>query len=216
MLHRATPESPRMFEREWLDVFSRTHPATVPILFVPATVVLFALSVFRAKLSVGPSFGLAVAGFALWTLCEYWLHRLFFHWKPNKPWGERLHFFVHGVHHRWPRDKYRLVMPPAVSVSLFFVFLGVFVVLLGDRFAWAVHSGFVAGYMSYDMTHFYVHHFKPRTRYGKSLRRHHFLHHFKDDSRHFGVSSALWDLVFGTTIGKPEAGRSRAPRYLES
>ena len=215
MLHRATPDSPRMFERDWLDVFSRTHPSVVPILFVPASLGLFAVSVWHENVGLGLSITLEFAGFALWTLCEYWLHRSFFHWKPKRPWGDTLHFFVHGVHHRWPKDKYRLVMPPAVSISMFFLFLGVFLVALGD-FAWAAHSGFVVGYMSYDMTHFYVHHFKPRTRYGKLLRRHHMLHHFKDESRHFGVSSALWDYVFGTVFERPEPGRHRAPGYSES
>jgi sterol desaturase/sphingolipid hydroxylase (fatty acid hydroxylase superfamily) len=109
-----------------------------------------------------------------------------------------MHFLVHGVHHKWPRDKYRLVMPPAVSISLFFIFLAIFLVLFGATYAWAVHAGYTAGYMTYDMTHYYIHHFNPKSDYGRRLKKHHMLHHFKDDTKRFAVSNMVWDRVFGT------------------
>jgi sterol desaturase/sphingolipid hydroxylase (fatty acid hydroxylase superfamily) len=52
--------------------------------------------------------------------------------------------------------------------------------------------------MAYDMTHFYIHHYTPRSAYGRRLKKHHMLHHFKDPSRRFGVSNMFWDGVFGT------------------
>jgi sterol desaturase/sphingolipid hydroxylase (fatty acid hydroxylase superfamily) len=170
----------------------------VPILFVPTVLALLFHSVARVGVGVAPSLALAVSGFVAWTLAEYWLHRLFFHWQPGGKWGERMHFLVHGVHHKWPRDKYRLVMPPAVSISLFFAFLGLFYVLMGPRWMWSFHAGFVAGYMVYDLTHYYIHHFSPKTEYGRNLKKHHMLHHFKSHSSRFGVSSMVWDRVFGT------------------
>jgi sterol desaturase/sphingolipid hydroxylase (fatty acid hydroxylase superfamily) len=105
---------------------------------------------------------------------------------------------VHGVHHTWPKDKYRLVMPPAVSITLFFSFLGIWYLVFGSRWVWAFHSGFVFGYMIYDLTHYYLHHFNPKTHYGRQLKKHHMLHHFKDSTSRFGVSSKVWDYVFGT------------------
>ncbi len=57
--------------------------------------------------------GLWLAGFAIWTFSEYWLHRLVFHWDPDNAIGHRLHFIIHGVHHDHPNDKMRLVMPRA-------------------------------------------------------------------------------------------------------
>lgn len=198
MLLKATPESPRMFESDFVDLFSRTHPAVVPILFVPATLWLLWHSVVHVGVSVGTTALLFVGGVLSWSLTEYWLHRTFFHWIPKAPWGDRLHFLVHGVHHTWPRDKYRLVMPPAVSISLFWIFLGVFMLVIGSPFVWGFHAGFVVGYMSYDLTHYYVHHFSPKTEYGRTLKKHHMLHHFKDHDARFGVSSRLWDRVFGT------------------
>jgi sterol desaturase/sphingolipid hydroxylase (fatty acid hydroxylase superfamily) len=187
-----------MFESDFVDFFSRTHPMVVPLLFVPASLGLLWHSVTRANVPLLASLGLAALGFVAWTLTEYWLHRLFFHWQPGGRWGERMHFLVHGVHHKWPRDKYRLVMPPAVSISLFFLFLGLFYVLLGARYMWAFHAGFVVGYMVYDLTHYYIHHFSPKSDYGRRLKKHHMLHHFKSHDSRFGVSNMVWDRVFHT------------------
>lgn len=195
---RATPDSPRMFESDFIDFFSRTHWAVVPAVFVPSMVALFWHGVVRIGLGIGISLALFVGGALTWSLTEYWLHRTFFHWVPRGVWGERMHFLVHGVHHKWPKDKYRLVMPPAVSISLFFVFLGAFYAVLGGRLVWPFHAGFVLGYMSYDLTHYYVHHYNPKTRYGLALKKHHMLHHFKNPDSRYGVSSMVWDYVFGT------------------
>ncbi len=198
MLLKATPESPRMFESDFVDLFSRTHAAIVPILFVPASFALVWYSIARAAVSPLETAALFAGGFLSWTFVEYWLHRTFFHWIPKGAWGDRMHFLVHGVHHTWPRDKYRLVMPPAVSISLFWLFLGLFLVTLGHTLTWGFQAGFTAGYMFYDLTHYYIHHFSPKTEYGRTLKKHHMLHHFKDHGSRFGVSSRLWDHVFGT------------------
>lgn len=208
---KATPDSPRMFESDLVDFFSRTHPVVVPLLFVPGSGWLFWRSVSQESLGFAASAGLFVAGAFAWSLSEYWLHRLFFHWTPKGKWGERMHFLVHGVHHTWPKDKYRLVMPPAVSISLFFLFMGLFYVLLGPVLMWGFHAGYVAGYMFYDLTHYYIHHFTPRTEYGRLLKKHHMLHHFKDSENRFGVSSMIWDHVFGTyrTMEKDRHARAQ-------
>ncbi len=187
-----------MFRSDFLDLFSRTHPVIVPVLFVPGAAVGVYESMTVGGRGILTTLLLVMGGFVAWTLAEYWLHRLFFHWKAPGRWGERLHFLVHGVHHTWPRDKYRLVMPPAVSISLYFIFLTVFLLTLGPRWGWGFHAGFVVGYMFYDLTHYYLHHYSPRTEYGVRLKKNHMLHHFKDPTRRFGVSNMLWDRVFGT------------------
>ena len=200
---RATPDSPRMFESDFINFISRTPWTIVPILLVPGAIFAIWGSVTYIDAVVLGSLGLTFAGFVLWTLTEYWLHRLFFHWEPPGKWGARMHFLVHGVHHKWPKDKYRLVMPPAVSISLFFAFLGIFFVMFGAPLVWPFHAGFVIGYMSYDMTHYYIHHFNPRSEYGLRLKKNHMLHHFKDHGSRFGVSNMVWDRVFGTTGSPP-------------
>jgi sterol desaturase/sphingolipid hydroxylase (fatty acid hydroxylase superfamily) len=191
-------ESPRMFEHDFLDFFSRCHPAVVAVIYVPGVLVAAYYSIQRSGVSTGATAVLIACGFAFWTFAEYWLHRLVFHWLGTSSFGKRLHFLLHGVHHEWPRDKYRLVMPPGASLPLYVAFLGLFTVGLG-RFAWGFHAGFVAGYLFYDLTHYWLHHGTPRTRYGRRLRRNHMLHHFKEPSSHFAVSNLVWDRVFRGT-----------------
>jgi len=195
----AGPDSPRMFQNDFLDALSRVHWACVPLLFVPAVIWLSWTSFQKSDLGVGGFVGLFFAGVVIWTLTEYWLHRTFFHWIPDTSWGPKMHFLVHGVHHEWPHDKYRLVMPPSVSIPLFFLFLGLWLVVFREK-GWAVHAGFVTGYMIYDLTHYYVHHGRPKIRLLRKLQGHHMSHHFNKryQDKRFGVSSPLWDYVFGT------------------
>lgn len=192
--------SPRMFDSELLDRLSRVHPAVPPVIFLPAIAVLLALGARHATpLAV---VGLVAGGYLFWTLTEYWLHRLVFHFEPEHPVGARLHWIIHGVHHDHPNDPLRLVMPPSVSVPLAIVFYVLFRVVLGADIAPAFGAGFLFGYLLYDMTHYHVHHHKPRTRAGRRLRELHMRHHFQDDTRGFGVSAPWWDHVFGTAPRK--------------
>lgn len=193
-----------MFETRFIDLFSRTHWSAVPILYVPAISWLLWLAVTRTGNSVVLAAGFALLGAFAWTLAEYWLHRTLFHWQPAGRLGERFHFIVHGVHHRWPRDQYRLVMPPAASLLLFWLFLGLWLLVI-PRIAYAFHAGFVAGYVFYDLSHYYIHHGHPRMEWLKKLRKHHMVHHSPnlENEQKFGVSSTFWDHVFGTyTEGK--------------
>jgi sterol desaturase/sphingolipid hydroxylase (fatty acid hydroxylase superfamily) len=185
-----------MFKSGLLDKFTRVHHLVPVIIFLPAIAVLFAFGVDRV--SVWPALGLAVGGYALWTLAEYWIHRVIFHFEPEEGFGARLHWMVHGVHHDHPNDPLRLVMPPAASVPLALIFYALFWLVLGADSAFAFGAGFLAGYLVYDMVHYHLHHHTPRTRVGKWLRELHMRHHFQDDERGFGISAPYWDRVFGT------------------
>ena len=122
---RATPDSPRMFDNDIVDFFSRVPWYAVPAVFVP---IIAALLVYPASLGVSVLGLLAqfAAGWFVWTLTEYWLHRTLFHWQPQTSWGPRFHFILHGVHHKWFKDRLRLVMPPAASLGLGVAFFGLY------------------------------------------------------------------------------------------
>ena len=186
-----------MFENRLLDRFTRVHPAVPLLLFVPAIAVLFITG--AGRVGALEAIGLAVAGYVFWTLTEYWLHRVVFHFEPDNGVARRLHWMIHGVHHDHPNDPLRLVMPPSASVPLAMLFLCLFWLVLGYDAALAFGGGFLAGYLAYDMLHYHVHHHRPRTRLGKLMRELHMRHHFQDDTRGFGVSAPFWDRVFGTS-----------------
>jgi dihydroceramide fatty acyl 2-hydroxylase len=188
--------SPPMFKSGLLDKFTRVHHLVPVAIFLPAIVLLFAAGVGRVGLPA--AVGYAAGGYALWTLAEYWIHRVIFHFEPEQGFGARLHWMIHGVHHDHPNDPLRLVMPPAASVPLALIFYALFWLVLGADRALAFGAGFLAGYLAYDMIHYHLHHHTPRTRAGKWLRELHMRHHFQDDERGFGISAPYWDRVFGT------------------
>jgi dihydroceramide fatty acyl 2-hydroxylase len=186
-----------MFESRFLDFFSRVHPLVPAIVFVPVVVAGVWLGIDRG-LAAGTTILLFAVGTGIWTLTEYWLHRLLFHWEPKFRGGDRLHFIIHGVHHDHPNDAMRLVMPPAVSVPLAALFLGLYVLGFGTPHAFPAFAGFIFGYLGYDYTHYHVHHHTPKTNLGKRIREQHMRHHFQDHRYGFGVSSPMWDVVFQT------------------
>ena len=189
--------SPPMFKSGLLDRFTRVHHLVPVVIFLPAIVLLFATGVGRVGLAARRS-AARVGGYAFWTLAEYWIHRVIFHFEPEHGIGARLHWMIHGVHHDHPNDPLRLVMPPAASVPLALVFYALFWLVLGADRAIAFGAGFLAGYLAYDMIHYHLHHHSPRTRLGRWLRELHMRHHFQDDERGFGISAPYWDRVFGT------------------
>lgn len=188
--------SPPLFKSEFLNFFSRVHPAVPAVIFVPVVIAMEWLGVDRGY-GILSLLLLSLAGVGIWTLTEYWLHRLVFHWEPDNAFGRRMHFIIHGIHHDHPNDKLRLVMPPSVSIPLAGLFFLGFWAIFGNA-AFPLFAGFIFGYLVYDYTHYYVHHFVPKSDLGKKLREQHMRHHFQDHRFGYGVSSPLWDVVFGT------------------
>lgn len=208
--------SVRMFRSDFMERVSRVHPAVPHLLYVP----LVAWLLWTAPTSLGTSALLVLGGVVLWTLVEYLLHRHAFHAPdhimaethavaarlprheavlPALPsWRHRLYFISHGVHHEYPSDSTRLVMPPSASVPIAVVTWLLFRAALGPTLAPAGFAGFVVGYLIYDTTHYAVHHFGMPTAWGRYLKKRHARHHFVDPDRDYGVSSPLWDVVFRT------------------
>jgi sterol desaturase/sphingolipid hydroxylase (fatty acid hydroxylase superfamily) len=199
---RTRAETCRMFENELLERFSRIHPSTPFVVWIPVVAFFLFRSVSRHDLAITLVAAAWALGLFTWTIAEYVLHRYIFHWTNDTAWGKRVHFLLHGVHHDFPNDKDRLVMPLPTSIPLALIFYTLFYVTMGRAWAEPFFAGFVVGYLFYDGTHYYVHHFVPTTRWGKFLRRHHLTHHHADHHGGFGVSSPLWDIVFRSIPAK--------------
>src|ERR1700742_4611469 len=102
--------SPPMFKSGLLDKFTRVHHYVPVAIFLPAILILFALGVDRVGWLA--SFGYVICGYLLWTLAEYWIHRVIFHFEPEEGIGARLHWMIHGVHHDHPNHPLRLRPAP--------------------------------------------------------------------------------------------------------
>jgi sterol desaturase/sphingolipid hydroxylase (fatty acid hydroxylase superfamily) len=200
------PESIRLFQSDVLEFFTHISPVTILILWVPVAVLLLVYAVRSAPAGAFFPWFIPVAfvvGLFLWTLGEYTLHRFLFHHHPTSPRQERIFFLFHGVHHAQPQDKTRLVMPFPVSIPMAILFVGLFYLILGvllkmPQWVAPLTAGFLVGYLTYDLTHYATHHFSMRRGYARYLKRYHMAHHYKNPEARFGVSSPVWDWVFGT------------------
>ena len=193
-------ETVPLFQNAFLEKFTRVHWSVPLLVYVPVITLLLYRSVSGRLLTGGTITGLFVAGVFFWTLAEYLLHRFVFHYMPTSEWGKRLHFLMHGVHHDYPNDSWRLVMPPSVSIPLALLFYGAFLLLIGRVATPPFFAGFILGYLCYDMIHYATHHAPMKRGIGLFLKHHHMKHHYQTDDRGYGVSSPLWDYVFGTTF----------------
>ncbi len=202
--HDAVPI--RLFQSDFLEFFTHITPIAVTIIWLP-----FALFMLIREIVAGSARGASLwyipaaflLGLFFWTPTEYLMHRFVFHFRPRNPTQERIIYLFHGVHHHQPQCKTRLVMPPIVSVPLAAVFYGLFTLVMGGllqapQWVSPMVSGFTIGYLTYDLTHYATHHMPMRSGFARYLKRYHMMHHYKTPDQRFGVSSPLWDYVFGT------------------
>jgi sterol desaturase/sphingolipid hydroxylase (fatty acid hydroxylase superfamily) len=152
---------------------------------------------------IQPTTFLVIFLFAIfsWTFAEYILHRYLFHWISENKYIQRFHFIMHGSHHLYPKDEERLLMPPIpgllMATDLFSIFYFIFWMIGLPSFTWAYFPGFFLGYLLYSFLHRATHVNKPPEKF-KYLWKHHSLHHYKYPDKAFGVSTTLWDRIFGT------------------
>jgi 4-hydroxysphinganine ceramide fatty acyl 2-hydroxylase len=190
-------ETVRIFQSDFMELFTHIHPLTPLVIYLPVIGYMLHVAVGQRGLSIAVVTGLFALGLLLWSLVEYTMHRWVFHYQPTSGWGKRLHFLLHGVHHDYPQDARRLVMPPIISLPVLLIFYGVFLAVFG-RISPAVFAGLIFGYLCYDMIHYATHHFSMKRGVWLWLKQYHMRHHYKDDHVGYGVSSPLWDFVFRT------------------
>jgi sterol desaturase/sphingolipid hydroxylase (fatty acid hydroxylase superfamily) len=168
------------------------------IAYLPVVLYFAYLALFEVQVGWLQFAGMFLLGLFSWTIFEYVLHRWVFHYVPKQKWALRLHFIFHGVHHDYPNDVKRLVMPLSVSIPLA---LGVYFTLrsfMEPAHLYPFFSAFVLGYVFYDTVHYALHHFNFKGNFWKRIKKHHMLHHYSDASKGFGVSSELWDRVLNS------------------
>jgi len=200
-LDRPRRGSPRMFSIDWVEKYlSRVRPWHVIAIWGPVTAYLLVKGARDPGISIPALAGFFLLGILGWTLLEYLLHRFVFHFEPDphKEWQRDASFLIHGIHHDYPYDLDRLVMPPTVAVILAVIVWFPVEAIFGPHLHRPFFAGLVAGYMIYDLTHYYLHNAVPRTAFGKWLRKYHLVHHFQTPEVRYGITSPLWDFVFRT------------------
>lgn len=189
-----------IFENSFLEPLTKAPPYVSSIIYIVAVLALLWVGY---QMQVVDTFWSGAAIFVgaifFWTLFEYFAHRYLFHideYFPESEFAHKLAYTFHGIHHEYPRDKDRIIMPPVPGLLIIGILYFVFLLILGD-YAYIFMPGFVTGYLLYTRVH-YLTHTPPVPSYLKSHYRHHSLHHYKYPEKAFGISTTLWDRIFGT------------------
>jgi len=186
-----------LFDNPILERLSRTH-ISVPISIYLVTSTFLGWYAFtHTDMTPGWIAFLFFAGILVFTLAEYGAHRGVFHMETDTAIKAKIQYTFHGIHHEYPKDKTRLAMPPAAAVLIGGTLFAVTFLLMGEA-AYAFFPGFLVGYSGYLFTHFILHAYAPPKNFFKWLWINHAVHHYKSDEKNYGVSSPLWDYVFGT------------------
>lgn len=187
----------KLFENPVLEKLSRTHISVPLIIFFIYSTGLLYWSVTHTSLSMLMTVAMFLLGTLAFTWVEYMVHRYIFHMEPTTQHKANLQYTMHGVHHEFPKDKTRLAMPPILSITLSTLLLLLFRLVLGDL-VFSFLPGFLAGYAAYLAVHYMVHAFQPPRNFLKMLWVNHAVHHYKNGVGVYGVSSPLWDYIYGT------------------
>ena len=193
---RAFPRATPVMLCWGVDVLTKSPWWLVPLFWGPLSLAMIATGLER-----GVSSWVVVAGMGAWPLIEYFLHRFVFHHVPRSRAGRVLSFMLHGVHHAFPGDPLRLVLPLPVSVTWAFVFLICASLAMPVPTATVLIGSVAAAYMGYDVTHYVVHHASRVRRwrlFASAKQRHINQHHMGDWSSSYGITSGAVDALVKT------------------
>ncbi len=187
----------QLFKNNYLEYLTKTHPLVIWGMYLPVLILLPYYSFNSLSFDWIKVVLVFLGGMFFWSLFEYLMHRFVFHYVAETDRGKKINYILHGNHHEYPRDKERLFMPAAPSLIISSIlFLLMFLVLGKNVFPF--FPGFMFGYLIYGSMHYAIHAWNPPFKWMKGLWRNHHLHHYKQQQKGFGVSSTLWDHVFGT------------------
>jgi sterol desaturase/sphingolipid hydroxylase (fatty acid hydroxylase superfamily) len=195
-------KAPELFKSKFLNKLTWSHPLLIFCMYALISATMIYAAATRFHVHAGSITLIFVAGLFTWTLAEYLMHRFMYHDSPDASYDKGLRYVFHGIHHQYPNDGTKVVLPPVPSILIAAIFFGLFYLLMGV-YALAFAPGFMMGYSTYTWIHFIVHKYPSPKRFN-FWWKHHTIHHFQQHDRAFGMSTPLWDYVFGTM---PEKNR---------
>jgi hypothetical protein len=134
-------------------------------------------------------------GAMTWSLAEHIIHQNLGHrFAHNRNFFAQEHVRHHATTSYFAPTTKKLAAAVATSAVVWPLAAAAAGPTLGTAFT----LGLMGAYGGYEVVHRIAHTHPPRTRYGRWLRRHHFHHHFHNPAVNHGVTSALWDHLFGT------------------
>lgn len=195
-------KSPKLFDNSALEALTRSNIYVIDGMYIIISISLMTYYYNYVEANILSILGWFALGFLSWTLAEYLMHRFLYHKLKDASYDTGMQYLFHGIHHQYPHDEDRIVLPPVPSILFAIIFFTAFYLIMGNM-AFTFGTGFVMGYIVYITIHWMVHKKKAPEKYNWWWT-HHNIHHFQQHDRAFGVSTPIWDIVFRTM---PEKGR---------
>ena len=185
-----------------------------PFIFYTAVLALLQSAVVRSGgSSPAAAAGLFCAGLLTWGLYEYAVHRWVLHREPRAVGFNLPGNLTHLRHHADPNSLQRLNVQLTESVPVCVVYYLLAWALAGSwQAATHLFTGLIAGYFFYEYLDFQAHHGTSRGRLTRYFRKYHLQHHHYDATVRFGVTSPLFDYLFGTFHIGERGGAARWAR----
>ncbi len=187
----------QLFKNQYLEMLTKAHPLVIWGMYLPIMGFMLYYSVVEMRFDLLQIILVFLGGMLFWTLFEYIAHRFLFHFIAESDRAQKIIYTLHGNHHHYPRDKERLFMPPVPSIIISSLLFSLMYLVMRQN-VFSFFPGFILGYLIYGTMHYAIHAWNPPFKWMKGLWRNHHLHHYKNQHQGFGVSSTLWDHVFGT------------------
>lgn len=199
----------RMTLRELVIAYFQ-YPAIIAYLALAAA----AAGLYAARPApLAPTLIALAAASLIYPLVWYLLHRWVLHskwmWKSRllSPTWKRIHY----DHHQDP--NHLEVLFGALHTTLPTIALGVIPIGYAIGLPWgreaavgAAAAAFATGLVTtcfYEFVHCIQHlAYKPKKKWLAEMKRRHMAHHFHDETGNFGITSFLWDRLFGTFYDK--------------
>jgi sterol desaturase/sphingolipid hydroxylase (fatty acid hydroxylase superfamily) len=154
---------------------------------------------------IATTFAAGLLGMLTWSLLEYVIHRWIGHGRGL--WRSKEH-----TRHHAEGNYFAPALQKGFLALLFMAFVSpIAVTMTGPITGYTFASSLVITYIAYEIVHRRLHTHAGIGAYGRWARHHHFHHHFVDARTNHGVTSPLWDIVFGTYR---KSGTISVPRRL--
>ncbi|WP_456274763.1 sterol desaturase family protein [Bacillus sp. AK031] len=157
-------------------------------------------------------------GLIIFMFSEYLTHRFLFHLKaPKNPYFLKFLKRIHYDHHTYPNDLKLLFLPVWYSIPNFLALAMIFYFITRTAEGTiAFGLGLIFMLLVYEWRHFIAHRpIKPKTRFGKWVKKTHTLHHYKNENYWYGVSTPFVDAMFGTLKDQNDVENSETVKDLE-
>lgn len=189
-------KSPRLFNNQVLEFLTKSHPAVIFGMYTLLSIFLMYFFITNLSGNLLQVFGWFGFGLVSWTLAEYLMHRFVYHKIKDASFNTGFQYMFHGIHHQYPNDDGRIVLPPLPSMIFAAIFFSLFYLIMG-KYAFAFSPGFVIGYSIYTWIHHTIHN-TPAPKKFNFWWTHHNIHHFQQHDKAFGITTPVWDILFRT------------------